>query len=94
MTWSTASAAGYLPARRDRPPGAPLPAPGFVLAAGMTLVVQPNVVTRKRQAGVQTGELLLVTGEGPEQLHAYPPGLQQVGLKRSGRLPAKTARWR
>jgi len=45
----------------------------------MTVVVQPNVVTRDGRAGVQTGELLLVTGQGPERLHAYPPGLRQIG---------------
>jgi hypothetical protein len=38
-----------------------------------------TVVTRDGRAGVQTGELLLVTGQGPQRLHAYPPGLQQVG---------------
>jgi hypothetical protein len=32
-----------------------------------------------REAGVQTGEVLLVTDDGPLRLHAYPPGLQQVG---------------
>ena len=69
---------GYLPPVVP-PPGRPLTAPGFVLAAGMTVVVQPNVVTRDGQAGVQTGELLLVTDLGPERLHTYPPGLQQVG---------------
>jgi predicted TPR repeat methyltransferase len=31
------------------------------------------------RAGVQTGELLLVTDTGPERPHAYPPGLQQIG---------------
>jgi hypothetical protein len=45
----------------------------------MTLVVQPNVVTRDQRAGVQTGELLLVTDQGPERLHHFPRGLQQVG---------------
>ena len=69
---------GYLPPVVPAP-GRLVPAPDFVLAAGMTLVVQPNVVTRDGRAGVQTGELLLVTGQGPERLHAYPPGLQQVG---------------
>ncbi|HEU0194356.1 MAG TPA: M24 family metallopeptidase [Streptosporangiaceae bacterium] len=54
-------------------------APDLVLAAGMTVVVQPNVVTRDRTAGVQTGELLLVTDDGPEHLHHFPPGLHQVG---------------
>jgi hypothetical protein len=69
---------GYLPPVVPAP-GRPLPAPGFTLAAGMTMVVQPNVVTRDGRAGVQTGELLLVTGHGPQRLHACPPGLQQAG---------------
>ena len=53
--------------------------PGFTLAAGMTLVVQPNVVTSDGRAGVQTGELLHVTEGGPQRLHTFPRGLQQVG---------------
>jgi Xaa-Pro dipeptidase len=69
---------GYLPPVVPAPVR-PVPAPDFVLAAGMTVVVQPNVVTRDGRAGVQTGELLLVTGQGPERLHAYPPGLRQIG---------------
>ena len=44
----------------------------------MTLVVQPNVVTRDGRAGVQTGELLLVTEAGPQRLHAFPRGLLSV----------------
>jgi Xaa-Pro aminopeptidase len=59
-------------------PGRPIPTPDFVLAAGMTVVVQPNVVARDQPAGVQTGELLLVTDHGPERLHSFPQGLQQV----------------
>lgn len=69
---------GYLPPVVPAP-GRPLPAPEFTLAAGMTVVVQPNVVTRDGHAGVQTGELLLVTEHGPQRLHAYPQGLQQAG---------------
>jgi Xaa-Pro dipeptidase len=69
---------GYLPPVVPAP-GRPLPAPDFTLTAGMTVVVQPNVVTRDGAAGVQTGELLLVTEHGPERLHGYPPGLHQVG---------------
>ena len=69
---------GYLPPVVPAP-GRPVAAPDFVLAAGMTVVVQPNAVTRDGRAGVQTGELLLVTDQGPERLHAYPPGLHQVG---------------
>jgi Xaa-Pro aminopeptidase len=53
--------------------------PDLLLAAGMTVVVQPNVVTPDRSAGVQTGELLLVTETGAQRLHDYPPGLRQTG---------------
>lgn len=60
-------------------PGGPHPVPDLVLAAGMTVVVQPNVVTPDRSAGVQTGELLLVTDDGAERLHGYPYGLRQTG---------------
>jgi Xaa-Pro dipeptidase len=51
----------------------------LVLAAGMTVVVQPNVVTPDLTAGVQTGELLLVTEDGPRRLHGYPPGMRRLG---------------
>jgi Xaa-Pro dipeptidase len=61
--------------------GRDAPVPDFTLAAGMTLVVQPNVATRDGRAGVQTGELLLVTDSGPERLHAFPLGLQLAGLR-------------
>jgi len=50
--------------------------------AGFTAIddlVQPNVVTHDGRAGVQTGELLLVTDQGPQRLHAYRPGLVQLG---------------
>ena len=69
---------GYLPPVIPAP-GQPMATPDFTLAAGMTLVVQPNVVTRDGRAGVQTGELLLVTERGPERLHTYPRGLRRVG---------------
>ncbi len=69
---------GYLPPVVPAP-GRPMPAPDFVLAAGMTLVVQPNVVTRDGRAGVQTGELLVITDNGPQRLHQFPPGLHQAG---------------
>jgi Xaa-Pro aminopeptidase len=69
---------GYLPPIVPAP-GQPATAPDFTLAAGMTVVVQPNVVTSDRRAGVQTGELLLVTEHGPQRLHTFPQGLQQVG---------------
>jgi Xaa-Pro aminopeptidase len=53
--------------------------PDFTFRAGMTVVVQPNVVTPDETAGVQTGELLLVTADGAERLHAVPRGLHVVG---------------
>ena len=48
---------GYLPPVL----GARQPVPDFTFEAGMTVVVQPNVVTPDERAGVQVGELLLVT---------------------------------
>jgi len=69
---------GYLPPVVPAP-GRPMPAPDLVLAAGMTLVVQPNVVTRDGRAGVQTGELLVVTENGPGRIHQFPRGLRQAG---------------
>ena len=70
---------GYFPpivGSRSRPAG---PLPDLTLAAGMTIVVQPNVVSRDGGAGVQTGELVLVTGSGCERLHAASRGLARVG---------------
>ena len=65
---------GYLPpilGCSNRPAG-PLPQEPF--RAGQTLVVQPNVVTKDRKAGVQTGEMLLITETGVERFHAIPRG--------------------
>ena len=45
----------------------------------MTVVIQPNVITPDEQAGVQTGELMLVTDSGCESLHRYPPGFARIG---------------
>jgi Xaa-Pro dipeptidase len=45
----------------------------------MTIVVQPNVQTLDGRAGVQTGELVLVTEEGAERLHSFPRGLPRIG---------------
>ncbi len=49
--------------------------PDFTFASGMTVVVQPNVVTHDETAGVQTGELLLVTDDGAQRLHSFERGL-------------------
>jgi Xaa-Pro aminopeptidase len=69
---------GYLPpvlGSRSRP-GAQLSEEP--LRAGMTVVIQPNVVTPDGRAGVQTGELVLITATGIEPLHAMPRGFVQV----------------
>lgn len=66
---------GYLPpvlGSRSRPAAGS--APDLTLEAGMTLVVQPNVVTADGSAGVQTGHLVLVTEGGAEALQAFPRG--------------------
>jgi len=65
---------GYLPpvvGSRSRPAG---PLPQLTLEENMTVVVQPNVVTPDQKAGVQVGELVRVTRDGFERLHAAPRG--------------------
>jgi len=69
---------GYLPpilGSKSRPAG---PIPDFRFGPGMTVVVQPNVVTREGNAGVQTGELVLVGEKGVERLHQVPRGFVRV----------------
>ena len=51
----------------------------FVLEENMLLVVQPNVVTTDHRAGVQTGECLVVTKNGPRRLHVAARGVLRVG---------------
>jgi Xaa-Pro dipeptidase len=53
--------------------------PDFTLEEGMTIVIQPNVVTSDESAGVQTGELVAVTSDGAERLHDYERGLLRIG---------------
>jgi Xaa-Pro dipeptidase len=69
---------GYLPPvlYHSSPAG---DAADFVFQAGMTVVVQPNVITPDGSAGVQTGELLLVTDGGAARLHATEPGMRRIG---------------
>ncbi len=63
---------GYLPpVVRTRQTGG-TSSPGFTFAEDMTIVIQPNVVTRDEQMGLQVGELVRVTREGVESLHRYP----------------------
>jgi Xaa-Pro dipeptidase len=60
---------------KSRPAG---PIPDEPFRAGQTVVIQPNVVTRDHTAGVQTGEMVLITHEGIERLHAFPRGFVRV----------------
>jgi Xaa-Pro aminopeptidase len=65
---------GYLPpilGSASRPAG---PVPDEPFRAGMTVVIQPNVVTPDGKAGVQSGEMVLVTQDGIERMHAMPRG--------------------
>ncbi len=69
---------GYLPpilGSKSRPAG---PVPQEAFRAGQTVVIQPNVVTRDGKAGVQTGEMVLITEGDIERLHAMPRGFQII----------------
>jgi Xaa-Pro aminopeptidase len=61
---------------RSRPAG---PVPDLTLEANMTIVVQPNVITPDRKAGVQVGELVRITPTGWERLHQAPRGFARLG---------------
>ncbi|VAW76331.1 hypothetical protein MNBD_GAMMA13-1688 [hydrothermal vent metagenome] len=50
--------------------------PDFILEKNMCLVVQPNVVTKDWDAGVQTGHLIQVTTDGYRPLQQYTRGYQ------------------
>ena len=69
---------GYLPpilGSQSRP-SAHVPDEPF--REGMVVVIQPNVVTRDGKAGVQTGEMVLITKTGIEPFHAVPRGFVRV----------------
>jgi Xaa-Pro aminopeptidase len=69
---------GYLPpilGCKSRPAG---PVPQEPFRAGQTVVIQPNVVTRDGKAGVQSGEMVLITNTGIERLHAMPRGFHII----------------
>lgn len=69
---------GYLPPVLGSRSRTLEPVPDFTFAAGMTVVLQPNVVTPDERAGVQTGELVLVTDDGAERLHHVERGLGRI----------------
>jgi len=69
---------GYLPpilGSKSRP-SAHVPDEPF--RAGQIVVIQPNVVTPDGKAGVQTGEMVLITQTGIEPFHAVPRGFVRV----------------
>jgi Xaa-Pro aminopeptidase len=69
---------GYLPpvlGSKSRP-SAHVPDEPF--RAGMVVVIQPNVVTKDGTAGVQTGEMVLITETGIEPFHTVPSGFSRV----------------
>ena len=69
---------GYLPpilGCKSRPAG---PVPQEPFRAGQTVVIQPNVVARDGKAGVQTGEMVVITDNGIERLHTMPRGFVQL----------------
>jgi Xaa-Pro dipeptidase len=71
---------GYLPpvlGSQSRPAAGEMP--DMTLKSGMVLVVQPNVVTRDWKAGVQTGNLVVVTNGGVRPLQKFPRGFQIIG---------------
>jgi Xaa-Pro aminopeptidase len=76
---------GYLPPVIASRSHAEAPLPDQPLVSGMTVVVQPNVVTPDGRAGVQTGELVLVTPTGHERLHTTPPGVITTGSAAAAR---------
>lgn len=55
------------------------PLPDMLLTSGMMMVLQPNVITKDQRAGIQTGELVVITETGSETLHTVPRGPYQVG---------------
>ena len=69
---------GYLPpilGCKSRPAG---PVPQEPFRAGQTVVIQPNVVTRDGKAGVQSGEMVLITDKGIERMHSIPRGFLAI----------------
>lgn len=70
---------GYLPpvlGSSSRPAAGEIP--DMTLKAGMALVVQPNVVTKDWKAGVQTGNLIVVTETGSRALQTFPRGAHVI----------------
>ena len=63
---------GYLPPVLRTASTSHGPVPDFTFLENMTVVIQPNVITKDERAGVQVGELVRITADGCESLHRYP----------------------
>jgi Xaa-Pro aminopeptidase len=63
---------GYFPPILSSQSRAGNPIPSEPFEAGMLVVVQPNVVTKDQSAGVQVGDMLLITDDGPQRFHSLP----------------------
>jgi Xaa-Pro aminopeptidase len=59
----------------SRPSG---PVPDEPFKANQTVVIQPNVVTRDHKAGVQTGQMVVITKDGIESMQHFPRGFARV----------------
>jgi Xaa-Pro aminopeptidase len=70
---------GYLPPILGSASRMNEPLPDMVFETGMTVVVQPNVITTDERAGVQTGGLVKITDTGVEHLQKAPRGMWRAG---------------
>lgn len=70
---------GYLPPILRTHATAHESVPDYTFEENMTVVVQPNVITRDEKAGVQLGHLTRITATGCEPMHAYPRKFTVVG---------------
>jgi len=70
---------GYLDPVGVSPSRFPRAEPRGVVQRGMSIVVQPNVTTTDHRAGVQTGQMVLVTADGFEDLHDFQRGVVRAG---------------
>ena len=66
---------GYLPPIGTSSSRVPLHRPDVLLEPGMAIVLQPNVTTLDHCAGVQTGEMVIITETGFEDIHSVKSGL-------------------
>lgn len=68
---------GYLEPIGTSPSRIPPHVPTTVLASGMSIVVQPNVTFTNHGAGVQVGEMVIVTDDGITDIHEIPAEMVQ-----------------